>query len=167
MSKETKRKISIIGALLHDPRVLLLDEPFNHLGPEMQSRFADLLMEEKRRGKTIFISSHLLDEAEQVCDRIGMVYNGILINIDSIERIRTYMEKSYVITFETEQDAQRFSKENFKIKEMSGCRVMVNLTGKISPLVEVLSNYPVAGLETQKGKLEDLFSHFFGGGRRD
>jgi len=165
MSKETKRKLGIICAFMHDPSVLMLDEPMKDIDPMMQNRLVDLIMEEKRRGKTILISSSTLDEVERVCDRIGMIRNGILIHVDDISGIRSSMKKSYIITFESEQDAQRFTKEDFMVQSIYGCQVTISLTGNMQPLVKVLGDYPVTGLKTKTQSLGELFSHFYGGDR--
>lgn len=167
MSKEARRKVCIISAFMHDPSVLLLDEPLHDLDFFMQSRLIELILEEKRRGKTIVICSQIFDEVERVCDRIGMIRSGNIINIDDISGIRACREKTYIITFESEQDARHFIKEGFKIKDITGCQVTLQMTGKIHPLLQALNSYPVVGLDTQAGDLEMLFSHFYGGDRND
>ena len=79
MSKGMKQKIGIVAAFMHDPDILLLDEPTSGLDPLMQSRFIDLIRESKERGKTILLSSHIFEEVEKTCSRIGMIKEGRLI----------------------------------------------------------------------------------------
>jgi len=165
MSIENKRKVNIISTFMHDPDVLLLDEPMNGLGALMRNRFLDLILEEKKRGKTIFYATNILDEAEHICDRIGMMRNGILVIVDDIQSLRALRKKSYTVSFETEQDVRRFMKENFKVKNIKGCQITVELTGIIQPLIQVLNNYTVTGLETQSEGLEEFFTHYYGGDR--
>lgn len=78
MSKGMKQKIGIVAAFMHDPDILILDEPTSGLDPLMQSRFVELIAEEKKRGKTILLSSHMFEEVERTCDRIGIIREGKL-----------------------------------------------------------------------------------------
>ncbi len=83
MSKGTKQKIGLVCAFMGRPDILLLDEPTSGLDPLMQARFIELLLEEKRRGATVFLSSHMLEEAERTCDRVAFIRNG---RLEAIER---------------------------------------------------------------------------------
>ena len=75
MSKGMKQKLGIAAAFMHDPDMLILDEPTSGLDPLMQNRFIELMAEEKEKGKTIFLSSHMFEEVERTCDRIGIIRN--------------------------------------------------------------------------------------------
>jgi ABC-type multidrug transport system ATPase subunit len=79
MSKGMKQKLGIICAFMHDPKVLILDEPTSGLDPLMQKTFAELIHEEKAKGKTILISSHSFEEIERTCDRVGIIRSGELV----------------------------------------------------------------------------------------
>lgn len=83
MSKGMKQKLGIVTAFMHDPDILILDEPTSGLDPLMQSRFIDLVAEEKKRGKTILLSSHIFEEVERTCDRVGIIRQGKLVAMDS------------------------------------------------------------------------------------
>lgn len=71
-----KQKVAIVCALMHDPAVLILDEPTSGLDPLMQNRFIDLILEEKQRGKTVLMSSHMFEEVERTCARVGILREG-------------------------------------------------------------------------------------------
>src|SRR5699024_571357 len=88
MSKGMKQKLGIVAAFMHDPEVLILDEPTSGLDPLMQNRFVELIAEEKKKGKTILLSSHMFEEVERTCDRIGIIRNGKLVTVDSVETLR-------------------------------------------------------------------------------
>ena len=88
MSKGMKQKIGIVAAFMHDPEILLLDEPTSGLDPLMQNRFIELVEKEKAKGKTIVLSSHIFDEVEKTCDRVGMIRNGKLIKEVTIDELR-------------------------------------------------------------------------------
>ena len=164
MSRCSRKELGIVCAFMHDPAVLLLDEPTNGLDALMQGRFNELLMEEKGRGKTILFTSHIFEEVERTCDRVAMIKRGVLVNVDDIAGIRAAKRKSYIINFATDQDAVDFRKEDFEIISSSGRQVTVSLAGEMMPLVKVLGNYQVVGLETVAQSLEDVFIHFYGGG---
>ena len=164
LSAEDKKKTAVICAFMHDPQVLLLDEPTRGMDDVMRNRFNDLILEEKGRGKTILLSSYIFEEVERTCDRVGMVKDGILINVDDIAGIRAAKKKSYNITFATEQDALQFVKEDFQVLSINGRQITVSLSGEMAPLVKALGDYQVVGIETMTQSLEDIFSHFYGGG---
>lgn len=87
LSKGNKQKVGIISALMHDPDVLILDEPTSGLDPLLQNVVYDLLLDAKKRGKTVFFSSHNLSEVQKICDRVGIVKDGQLINIEDVESL--------------------------------------------------------------------------------
>lgn len=99
MSKGMKQKIAIVAAFMHAPDILLLDEPTSGLDPLMQNRFIELIGQEKSKGKTIILSSHIFDEVEKTCDRIGMVRNGKLIQEVTTDELRHSRFKTYKIEF--------------------------------------------------------------------
>lgn len=93
MSKGMKQKIGIVSAFMHDPDILLLDEPTSGLDPLMQNRFIELVEQEKRKGKTIILSSHIFEEVEKTCDRIGMIRKGKLIQEVTIDDLIAVLSK--------------------------------------------------------------------------
>lgn len=111
MSKGMKQKLGIVAAFMHDPDILILDEPTSGLDPLMQSRFIELIEEEKKNGKTILLSSHMFEEVERTCDRIGIIRNGKLIAVDSVDTMRKRHMRSYTIHFDTSEEAKAFAKD--------------------------------------------------------
>ena len=136
MSKGMKQKLGIVTAFMHDPDILILDEPTSGLDPLMQSRFIELVDEEKKRGKTILLSSHIFDEVERICDRVGIIREGRLVAVDSVEALRQRHVRPYTVTLENEALAQAFA-EDFG-GERSGLTVKV----------------------TAKQSLEEIFMHY-------
>ena len=94
---------------MHDPEILILDEPTSGLDPLMQSRFIDLITEEKKRGKTILMSSHMFEEVERTCDRIGIIRAGKLVALDSTDTLREKHLRRYTVTLPNEQLAAAFA----------------------------------------------------------
>ena len=98
MSKSMKQKLDIVDAFMHDPDILVLDEPTSGLDPLMQNRFIELIAEEKKKGKTILLSSHMFEEVERTCDRIGIIRAGKLVTVDSVETLRERHMHTYTVT---------------------------------------------------------------------
>lgn len=143
MSKGMKQKIGIVSAFQHDPDILILDEPTSGLDPLMQSRFIELVAEEKQKGKTILLSSHMFEEVERTCDRIGIIREGRLVAVDSVEALRERHLRSYTVTLATESEAAAFARD-FQ-GACHGRTVTVSATQS----------------------LEDIFMHYYGGEQND
>ena len=143
MSKGMKQKIGIVAAFMHDPEILILDEPTSGLDPLMQSRFIAFIEKEKKRGKTILMSSHMFEEVERTCDRIGIIREGRLAAVDSVDALRKRHVRTYTVTLADEEAAHAFA------ADFDGtCRGNV---------VQVAA----------KQSLEDIFMHYYGGGKDD
>ena len=166
MSRRTRKKVGIVCAFMHDPAVILLDEPMGGLDALMQGRLNDLILEEKGKGKTILFASHTFEEVERICDRVGMIKKGLMVNVDDIAGIRAAKKKSYIVSFATDEDARRFAREGFEVISLSGRQITVSLKGEMMPLVKALGSYQVVGLETVAQSLENVFIHFYGGDTR-
>ena len=166
MSRRTRKKVGIVCAFMHDPAVILLDEPMGGLDALMQGRLNDLILEEKGKGKTILFASHTFEEVERICDRVGMIKKGLMVNVDDIAGIRAAKKKSYIVSFATDEDARRFAREGFEVISLSGRQITVSLKGEMMALVKALGSYQVVGLETVAQSLEDVFIHFYGGDTR-
>ncbi|OPF51161.1 ABC transporter ATP-binding protein [Clostridium baratii] len=167
MSKGMKQKIGIVCAFMGNPDILILDEPTSGLDPLMQNRFVELILSEKEKGKTIFMSSHIFDEIEKTCDRTAIIKDGHVVAVENMKTLSNSKHKSYVITFLNDEIAKEFSKENLKIKEVIGNVVTVSVKGDINPLIKALSKYSVTSLDVKTESLEELFMHFYGGESND
>jgi ABC-2 type transport system ATP-binding protein len=163
MSKGMKQKIGIVCAFMNDPDILILDEPTSGLDPLMQNNFLELILSEKEKGKTIFMSSHIFDEIERTCDRTAIIKNGYLVAVEDLKILSQTKQKSYTVTFATEELAIGFTKEDFKVHERHGRNVTVSIKGNIMPLIHALDKYEVTNLDIKTQNLEDLFMHYYGG----
>lgn len=167
MSKGMKQKIGIVCAFMHNPDVLILDEPTSGLDPLMQNEFLELILSEKEKGKTIFMSSHNFEEIERTCDRTAIIRSGYLVAVEDMKILSQVKRKSYIVTFLTEEMANRFTKENFQVKESQGNQVTVSIKGKVMPLIHSLDKYEVTNLDIKTQTLEELFMHYYGGEKND
>lgn len=114
MSKGMKQKLGIITAFMHDPAVLILDEPSSGLDPLMQNRFVELVEEEKRKGKTILMSSHVFEEVTRTCDRTGIIRDGKLVAVENVHSLNAAQQKSFIVTLEAASDADVLKKRDCK-----------------------------------------------------
>ena len=162
-SHGNKQKIWIIQAFMHDPRLLILDEPTTGLDPLMQQSFRQLVQEAKSRGSTIFLSSHVLPEVQEICDRIGVVHEGTLRQVGTMRELRLSNRHRVEATFENSLD-----ESNLKtVPGISDVRLLdhhlqCTMTGKIEPLLEALQPASVISLDSSEMSLEEIFLTEYG-----
>ena len=117
MSKGMKQKIAMVAAFMDAPSVLILDEPTSGLDPLIQKRFTELLLEEKERGAAILMSSHIFEEIEKVCDRVAVIRQGKLVEVQEMEEVKRQRKKRFLVTFESEIEAARSCPWNSQRRE--------------------------------------------------
>jgi ABC-2 type transport system ATP-binding protein len=164
MSKGTKQKTAIVNALMADPDILILDEPTTGLDPLMRSVFVDILKEEKKRGKTIFISSHIFEEMESTCDHIALLKDGKIIDIANMDNIRNHGVRTFKIAFNTTEDFKRFKKSGYAVKNIKSNynQVCVDIRiEEINTLFQTLKAYDVKFIAEIKYTLEQYFDKVF------
>ena len=159
-----KRKLGLIQAFQADPPLLILDEPTEGLDPLMQESFYSLLKEAKRRGKTVFMSSHVLSEVERVCDRIALLRKGELALLSGIEDIRRLAARRVRVIFRQDVTVPDSLPPGNELVETQAQLWQVNVTGPLAPLLAVLGQMPVADLEIQEARLEDVVLTYYRGG---
>lgn len=111
MSKGMKQKVAIIAAAMHDPSIYIFDEPTSGLDPVMQKVFTTFILQEKKKGKTILLSSHIFTEVEKTCDHVAMIKDGRLIALDTMQNIRNQHMHTYRVSLKTMYEAQQFAHE--------------------------------------------------------
>ncbi|MCI9422723.1 ABC transporter ATP-binding protein [Sporofaciens musculi] len=164
MSIGEKRKLAVVTAFMHDPDVLILDEPTSGLDPVMQEVFIDFIRSEKKRGKTIFLSSHIFQEVDAVCDRIAIIKDGRIAADFGANELKEQKQWIYKVSFETERDYSRFIENDFLFtnqdpKQMS-VRFMVDMNG-LNRMLPILSELNVADISEIPYTLEDHFMKFY------
>jgi ABC-2 type transport system ATP-binding protein len=161
MSKGMKQKVAIITAFMHDPDIYILDEPTSGLDPLMQSVFLDLIHEEKRRGKTILMSSHSFDEVEKCCDRAGIIKEGRIVSIKDIKSLREMTHNSYIFTVDKENDVQRIIDSKLDAIKIDSHRVRVDVGHDLSEMFQILSAFSVNGMQAKPLSLERVFMEYY------
>jgi ABC-2 type transport system ATP-binding protein len=168
MSLGVKRKLAIVCAFMSDPDVLILDEPTSGLDPVMQQRFINFIVEEKNRGKTILLSSHIFSEVDATCDRIAIIKDGKIISEFIANDLKHATLKQYRIVFESSEDYDMFKstidsnlinilKENKEKKE-----IFIQADDKdINTVVSFMSDFKIKEFNNIKETLEDYFMKFY------
>ena len=165
MSLGTKRKLAIVTAFLHDPDVLLLDEPTGGLDPLMQDNFIQFVKEEKTRGKTILLSSHIFSEVDATCDRIAIIKEGKLVSAFAANELKHSARKEWKIEFASTCELERFCQTDFEIslvKQATNQAHVVFYDKDANHFLKALSNYQVNFFSEIKFTLEDHFMKFYG-----
>lgn len=162
MSKGMKQKIGIVCAFMQNPDILILDEPTSGLDPLMQNKFIELILEEKEKGKTILMSSHIFEEVEKTCDRAAIIKEGHLVAVEDMENLKNSKRKMMEIQFDSKETASAFVSAMPTAKQNED-KVTVEVKGKIDRFIKELSHYTVKDLEIKTQSLEELFMHFYGG----
>lgn len=161
LSMGNRRKVSIIAAFQHDPRVYLLDEPTLGLDPLMQRTFYELLSEERERGKTIFLSSHNLPEVERVCDRAAIIRAGQLVAIEDVRSLSARKVKEVDVWFAEPVDPGALVSETVHLIERDGTSARYRVLGDIDGFVKSLSRYTIRDVTISHASLEDVFFEFY------
>lgn len=162
MSKGTKQKVGLVCAFMASPDILLLDEPTSGLDPLMQSRFIDLVLEEKRRGATILLSSHLFEEVERTCDRVAFIRAGRLAAVESMDDVRRSRKRMFAITFADAAARDRYALDHNDVLAQGIASAETAVSGSIDNFVKDLAAYDIVDLTAREQTLEELFMHLYG-----
>lgn len=160
MSKGMKQKTAIVAAFMADKEILILDEPTTGLDPLMRETFLDLIKEEKEKGKTIFMSSHLFNELEDTCDKVALINKGKIIDIISLDDIDNLPTKTYKIEFNNVEDYKKFIKLKYEILETKPQYNQVTIkieNEQINRLLRQLTKYSLKFIAEIKFSLEEYF----------
>lgn len=158
-SKGMKQKVGIVTAFMSDPKVLILDEPTSGLDPLMQNEFIKLILEEKERGKTILISSHMFEEVERTCDDVAIIKDGrILIHAD-VKGLTSSKRKGYCIRT---PDVEQLKAFGYKTGEETENSCIVYVQGsETADFFKKLGGITVLDVDVKTQTLEDIFLQYY------
>ena len=162
MSKGMKQKLGIVTAFMHDPEIYILDEPTSGLDPLMQNMFLDLIKEEKKRGKTIMMSSHIFEEVQKSCDRACIIRDGRIVATEEIKSLEVMKQKAYVVTLGSKEEAIKLLDSKLETEKMAADKIRVFVDGGYKAMFKELSKYDILGFESQQRSLEDVFMKYYG-----
>ncbi|KOS62118.1 ABC transporter ATP-binding protein [Lysinibacillus agricola] len=169
MSLGMKRKLAIVTAFMHDPDVLVLDEPTSGLDPIMQQRFIDFVKEEKKRGKTILLSSHIFTEVDATCDEISIIKDGHLISSFNKQELLKMTEKVFNLTV---QNAMHYTQLVQMIESNAAIHLLFKneqtnelqvgcYPGDLPQLIKLLADFPISSFNEVPFSLEKHFMEFY------
>lgn len=163
LSRGTQQKINIVQGMQHRPDLLILDEPTEGLDPLAKRALFGLLRAAHTRGATIFFSSHVLAEVEELCDRVALIRNGRLAVVDRIDTLRAQMQRRVTVQFATnavDATAQLAALPGIvDLTQIEGCWQF--LTGDLPATLRVLAELPVADVAIEPPSLEDIFLRYY------
>ena len=165
-STGNKRKVVLIQAFMHRPRVLILDEPTNGLDPLNQQEFAHMVREAREGGATIFLSSHILSEVEQLCTRVGIIREGKLVRLGDVAEVKDIKRYEITITFADSVPTDAFAKLSgvARIERVGdGHALRVTIQGTPDALIKAAAAYPVVSIHSHEPSLENIFLRYYEG----
>ena len=162
LSKGNRQKVGIVQAFMHEPELLVLDEPTSGLDPFLQQEFVHLVQAAKRRGATVFMSSHVMSEVQQTADRVGIIRDGRLITVESVQSLREHAVRRVTLTFGGAVDVDEFrALPGFTEVTAAGATVRGRLAGHTDELVKVAARHTVVDLLCEEPDLEEIFFHYY------
>lgn len=153
------KKVGFILAVMHEPKLLILDEPTSGLDPIMQNVFFEVLREEKAKGTTCLYSTHILSEVSKICDRVGVIKDGHLIQVEEIEEL--FGKNLGFVTLES-PDSEKILKD-LQVENISTDEKIIKFANPFphDALIKRLAKYEIKRIQIQEMSLEDLFLHYY------
>jgi len=170
-SSGNKRKLGLIISMMHQPKLLILDEPTGGLDPLMQQTFNQMMRDVRKQGRTVFLSSHVLSEVQAICDRVGILREGDLKAVEDVAKLTRVdfrrVEVSLRDAVPQEVVARLQNIQGVSDVSAEGNSLHLKLFGDFDPLLRALTNTYVTDLHTEEPTLEDIFLAFYGNGENE
>jgi ABC-2 type transport system ATP-binding protein len=162
LSKGNKQKVGVVQAFAHEPELLLLDEPTSGLDPLLQREFLDLLLEARDAGATVFMSSHVLSEVEEVAGRVAIIRAGRIVDVDDVRTLRHHAGQRVELRFAEHVDPATFADlHDVEDVVVADRRLTCLLRGEPDALLKIASRHHVVGWSAEDRELDDLFLDFY------
>lgn len=162
------QKLGIVQAFMHDPDVVVMDEPTAGLDPLLQERFNEFISDESDRGVTMFLSSHVLSEVRRICDRVAVLREGELVTVEDIHDLIDRSGKLVRVRVDGDAEAAEFESvpgiSDIGHRQSDGVTdLSFTFTGNVDDLIDALDRYSLHELDVEEAPLEDVFLEFYGG----
>ncbi|MBE4910664.1 ABC transporter ATP-binding protein [Bacillus luteolus] len=161
LSLGNKKKVGIVQGLLHEPKLIILDEPTSGLDPLMQQKFFDLLEKENKKGATILFSSHILSEVQRLCDRVAIIKDGRIVQVEKISTLKENNYKKIKIETKAQIEQNYFLDQGVNQLEVNGNLVSFMFKGDINPILKKISEIEISNIWIEEPSLEEIFMHFY------
>jgi ABC-2 type transport system ATP-binding protein len=162
LSKGNRQKVQLVAALATRADLLVLDEPTSGLDPLMEMVFRDCVTAAKERGQAVFLSSHILSEVEALCDRVGILKEGKLVDQGTLAELRHLSTQTMEVTFEG-QAPELAPLPGVQVHQAGPNALRFEVTGSVGPVVTALAGHPVTALVSREPSLEEIFLHHYDG----
>lgn len=161
LSYGNRKKVGIVQGLLHEPKLIILDEPTGGLDPLMQQRFFDLLEEENKKGTTILFSSHILGEVQKMCNRVAIIKEGKIISLEKISDLREHSYKKVKVETAAMLSSDYLRLPGVNNLELEGNTISFLYSGDINLVVKKLSEIKLSNILIEEPSLEEIFLHYY------
>ncbi len=162
MSKGMKQKVALVIAWMHNPDIIVLDEPTTGLDPLMQDKFVKLVQKSKEEGKAIILSSHIFSEIEKTCDYVAIIKRGKIVSTVDVKDIQYNEEKTYEIKFKNEVDEQKIISHKWKVKSFENNIMFVVVENKdINDFIQTISHNDIEFIKEHPLDLEQYFMKYY------
>jgi ABC-2 type transport system ATP-binding protein len=162
LSKGNRQKVQLVAAFASRADLLILDEPTSGLDPLMEVAFRDTVREATHRGQTVFLSSHILSEVEALCDRVGILRDGRLVEQGTLAELRHLSAQTVDVTFDGPAP-ELGELPGVQLAPAGSNSVRAQVTGGVGPLIAALAGHPVVALTSREPSLEEIFLHHYDG----
>jgi ABC-2 type transport system ATP-binding protein len=164
LSHGNRQKVALVQAFMHRPELLVLDEPTQGLDPLVQQTFFELVDEVRDQGRTILLSSHVLPEVERMCDRVGIIREGRIVEVASVHELTAREVRTVEVRFAGDPPVEDLrSLQTVRELVVDGNVVRCRVFGDVDPFVKALATAHVVDLVSEKPSLEEIFLTFYGG----
>jgi len=160
LSKGNRQKVQLVAAFASRADLLILDEPTSGLDPLMEMAFRETVQEAKQRGQTIFLSSHILSEVEALCDRVGILRSGRLVDEGTLADLRHLGAQTIEVTFAGRAPSLP-QLPGVSVVSAGANALRCEVTGSVGPLIAALAEHPVVALTSREPSLEEIFLHHY------
>lgn len=161
LSLGNKKKVGIVQGLLHEPKLIILDEPTSGLDPLMQQKFFDLLKEENNKGATILFSSHILSEVQKLCDRVAIIKDGEIMNVEKIATLKENNHKKFKIEAQATIDSNFFNIDGVHDLNREDSIISFLFRGNINDVMKKIAEIEITNLWIEEPDLEEIFMHYY------
>jgi ABC-2 type transport system ATP-binding protein len=164
LSKGNRQKVGIIQAFMADQELVIMDEPTTGLDPLMQKEFYKLLREERDAGKTFFMSSHILAEVEEVCDRVAIIKEGELVVVENISSLQNKMGKVLEVHFRNPMDIEKFRIDGVTDLSQDNGKVTMTIISNLDQVIKKVGEHDIVNMSLKTYSLEELFLRYYSEG---